>query len=290
MRTRSLLSALCAAATIAVAGPIAGAWADESPPTGDLARLQGQWTALFGQQKNIPMVVTIKGTDVTMTMTAPDGQAHESKGRIKIDEDAKPYKTLDWLDFTTREGKPAPANLGIYKLEGGSITICNGGPGNERPAEFRAGEKGSPQLIVLNRKTAAGTPATAPSAAAGDLRGDLARLQGRWSATKVGREKNATLIVTIQGSSVTLAFNRPDGRGSESKGEIKIDEDAKPYKTLDWLDFKNREGKSVPPRLAIYKLEGNTLTICSGGPGRERPTEFRAGEEGRPSLVVLSRE
>src|SRR4051812_2810414 len=158
-------------AALALAMPLvvaSGSLADEPAVTGDLARLQGQWSARIGP-KQIPMTVTIKGTTASMTIASPDGQEHESKGEIKIDELARPFKTLDWVKFTRPDGEAAPENLGIYNLEGDSIPICNGGPGRDRPTEFRAGVGGPPQLFVLNRKTSK-EAATPPG-------GDRARLQ-----------------------------------------------------------------------------------------------------------------
>src|SRR4051794_27951579 len=278
MRTSTTrLAALALAMPLVVAS---GSLADEPAVTGDLARLQGQWSARLGP-KRVPMTVTIKGTAASMTIATADGQEHESKGEIRIDEDARPFKTLDWVKFTKPDGEPAPENLGIYKFEGDSITICNGGPGRDRPSEFRAGVGGPPQLLVLNRKTS--------KEAATPTGGDLARLQGRWTA-KVGPEKQVTLVVTIKDNTATLAFGRPGGQQRESKGEIRIDEDARPFKTLDWVKFTTRGGDTAPDNFAIYKLEGNTLTICTGGGGNERPTEFRAGEDNKPSLIVLKRE
>jgi uncharacterized protein (TIGR03067 family) len=272
MRTHLLCSAvLFAATTVAIA--------DEPALTGDLARLQGQWTALFGPQKSIPIVVTIQGKSATLAITRPDGREYQSKGEIKIDEDAQPYKTIDWIKFTTSGGEPAPVNLGIYMLKGDSITICNGGPGNERPTEFKAGEGGPPQLLVLNRKA---TTATTPT-------GDLARLQGRWTA-KVGPRKDVSVVLIIENHSATFTFSRADGRQREAKGEFTIDETAKPHKTLTWSGFTTPDGKATAENLAIYQIEGNTLTICSGGIGNARPTEFKAGEGGPPQLLVLNRE
>ena len=139
------------------------------------------------------VVLTITGNSRPCWRLPRDGQSiAESKGEIKIDEAAKPEKTLDWVNFTTKTGDKAPVNLGIYELNGDAITICNGGPGNERPTEFKAGEGGQPQLFVLNRKTAAAEAAT-PG-------GDLAKMQGRWSA-KVGPNQNATIALTIKGTS-----------------------------------------------------------------------------------------
>ena len=199
MRMRTLLSAALCAATISAAGGASGR-ADEPVLSGDLAKLQGDWTATFGPQNNIVVVLTMKGNGAVLAFTR-DGQSIESKGEIKIDEKAKPHKTLDWVKFTTQTGDTAPANLGIYKLSGDAITICNGGPGNERPTEFKAGEGGQPpQLFVLNRKTAA-TEAATPG-------GDLAKMQGRWTA-KVGPNKNATLTITIKGTSVHFVKSSP---------------------------------------------------------------------------------
>jgi len=131
--------------------PLALASADNAAK-GDLGKFQGNWTTEIGPEKNIKLKVAFADTKVTVSGTSPQGDAFELRGEIKLDENAKPHKTLDWLNFTTSSGENAPSNLAIYMLKGDTLTVCSGGPGNERPTEFKAGEGGRPSLIVLTRE------------------------------------------------------------------------------------------------------------------------------------------
>ena len=126
---------------------------DKTPePKGDLAKLQGTWTAKVGPEKNIPIAITIKGNAVALKITAPDGQEFTSNGEVKLDETARPHKKIDWVKFTGGTGDPVPDNLGLYEfVDANTLRVCSGGPGNERPTEFKAGEDGPPNLLTLNR-------------------------------------------------------------------------------------------------------------------------------------------
>ena len=138
------------AAALLAAGTVR---ADDDKPKGDLGKLQGDWTAKVGPEKNIEMKATFKGGKVTFAFTTPDGQDRSMKGDAVLDEAAKPHKAITFKGFTRQDGSDAPENLGIYTFEGDdTVKVCTGGPGNERPTEFKAGEGGPPQLIVLTRK------------------------------------------------------------------------------------------------------------------------------------------
>ncbi len=143
---RTLLPGLVLAATAA-----AVALADEPALKGDLARFQGTWSARVGPKKDIPIALTFKGAEATLVITARNGMQYRSKGEIKVDDAARP-RAIDFIKFTRPNGDAAPENLGIYEIDGDALKLCTGGLGNARPAEFKAGEGGPPNLLVLTRE------------------------------------------------------------------------------------------------------------------------------------------
>jgi uncharacterized protein (TIGR03067 family) len=122
-----------------------------SKPTGDLGKFQGKWATKVGPRQGLEAIVTIKGNDVEMKIVTPDGIGFELIGEIKIDENAKPHRTLNWTKFKTPMGDDIPENLGIYRFEDeDTVHICTGGPSNERPTEFK-GMEGGAQLGTMKR-------------------------------------------------------------------------------------------------------------------------------------------
>src|SRR5262249_5144880 len=79
-------------ALVALIAAPAFAQDQEKPLGGDLAKLQGRWTATAGPQKDIPMEMEIKGTKSTIRLTTPDGADIELSSEIKLDEKADPKK------------------------------------------------------------------------------------------------------------------------------------------------------------------------------------------------------
>jgi uncharacterized protein (TIGR03067 family) len=117
---------------------------------GDLGNLQGDWKGMVGPQRNVPLTITFKDKAVSFKLVSPEGQEFVMEGAVKLDESANP-KTIDWLDFKTPNGDDAPPNKGIYKFENDKWVVCNGGPNNPRPTEFKQGENGPPNIIEFER-------------------------------------------------------------------------------------------------------------------------------------------
>ena len=262
--------------------------ADVKPLKGDLAKFQGTWTTKLGPEHNLDAAITIKGTDVALKLTTPDGQDFEIAGVIKVDEDAKPHKTIDWIKFKTPNGDDAPDNLGLYEfVDKDTVKVCNGGHNNPRPKELKAGDGGDPTLLTLKRKADKPEAVKPGDTKPVEIKGDLAKLQGSWTGD-VGPEKNVPVTLVFKESTVSLiiTFN---GEDRTFKGEVKLDEAAKPQKTIDWINFKGVNGDDTPPNLGIYKIDADKFTVCSGGPGNPRPTEYKGSDEGPPNLTTFTK-
>jgi uncharacterized protein (TIGR03067 family) len=143
-------------------------------------------------------------------------------------------------------------------------------------------------LAVTLFATAACSRPRLPAAAARDPgSSDLDRLQGAWriesSWWNGAPEPEAARTVTI-----LFQGNRC----------LTLDRDGKLYQeeTIELLPDRHprgidRRGKdSGPAAPGIYSLEGDTLTWCSAGVGRARPTSFSSEPGSRRILLVLRRQ
>ncbi len=122
----------------AAPGDIASA--DDKPIKGDLARLQGTWTARLDPFES---TMIIRGHTFWFDNVAADGSRIGLIGTIEVNERARPHKTMDKLHITRYSGAgggpegPDPV-LGIYEfLDEDTIRINNGF--RARPAGFDEG-------------------------------------------------------------------------------------------------------------------------------------------------------
>ena len=116
---------------------------------------------------------------------------------------------------------------------------------------------------------------------------ELDKLQGEWTCVSSevrGKKRpdtlNAQCKLTIGENQWVVTYrDSPSG----ARATIEID----PSKDPKTIDLTFRGGDEPSP--GIYKLEGDTLTVCYGTAGGERPKEFKTTQE-TGLLVVWKRE
>lgn len=141
------------------------------------------------------------------------------------------------------------------------------------------------QTVLIGLAVTLGAPATKDPA-----KKDPPSIVGEWNGEKAisgGKEKPAPEggIVFIFAADGKLSVQEGN-RGKPEGATYKID----PKKDPAEIDFIPPPDKKEPNVQGIYKIEGDTLTICiSGGPDAVRPTKFESPEGARTMLMILKR-
>jgi|SRR5579864_19678 len=252
----------------------------------ELAKFQGTWQLVSAQSngeaapdervKQIRVMIT--GNKHTVRFGE---QVIVHDVSFDIDPSQTPKQVTDTINEGPDKGKQI---LGIYKLDGATLTSCAAAIGKERPTEFAA-KPGDGHTLRVFRLVAARAEDKEAAIAA-----ELKRFEGSWKLVSLEVEgnpvpeeavKNEPPLVLKGDKFTTMA------EGKTLRGEFKIDPTVKP-KTIDVMFMDGAaQGKL---HQGIYELEGDTYKVCMGMPGKPRPTEFVSKPGSGHVLEVLKRE
>ncbi len=108
----------------------------------------------------------------------------------------------------------------------------------------------------------------------------LKPLQGSWVSSGEGLDA----MWSFEGEKAKATVN-----GVEYTCKVKIDNEAKPHKTIDFEITDGPDEAKGKMSKCIYKLDGEKLTLCVSMPGKDRPKEFEQAE-GEAYLFDLKKE
>jgi uncharacterized protein (TIGR03067 family) len=134
----------------------ARAAAEEAAIKGDLARMQGRWVTRAGERHELIVSLEITGCQVRVEITTPQGLKVQARGEVRLNEKAVPH-ALDWVGFSGADVIDMPDIPAIYEVGEATLRVCNGGPNNPRPSEFKAGAGVLADLHVFERARPAGS-------------------------------------------------------------------------------------------------------------------------------------
>ncbi|MGC8642662.1 MAG: TIGR03067 domain-containing protein [Isosphaeraceae bacterium] len=105
------------------------AFADEPAACPALKALEGTWTT--SETDSLDARWVFKGDLLEVTV---NGQ--EYKGKVKVNDKAKPHATLDVALTEGPEESKGKTGRGIYKLDGKKLVVSVSQPGHDRPKDF----------------------------------------------------------------------------------------------------------------------------------------------------------
>jgi uncharacterized protein (TIGR03067 family) len=124
------------------------------------------------------------------------------------------------------------------------------------------------------------------------LKGDLKKLQGDWKATSIvyngdtlPADAEGKVKLTFKGKVGTLQANKTI-KSEYSRLEFTLDETTKPRCMDVGVLVGGQKGLTLE---AIYKLDGDKLTICTKVLGMNRPGKFESPGGESTALIVLER-
>jgi uncharacterized protein (TIGR03067 family) len=120
------------------------------------------------------------------------------------------------------------------------------------------------------------------------MQNDLEKLQGTWNVTALESNGQQMPEITFSGATIVITGNqfRSTGMGAIYEGTLALDPTQKP-KAFDMLfTAGHAQGVRHP---GIYKLDGDSWTLCVATQGSERPQNFSTAVDSGLALETLQR-
>lgn len=117
---------------------------------------------------------------------------------------------------------------------------------------------------------------------------DLDKLQGTWHITALETDGDATPSAALRGATIVISGKQfvTTGASERYEGTMTLDEKSKP-KSFDLLFTSGPQDGTR--NLGIYKLKGDTWTICIAMRGTTRPKTFATAPHTGLALETLQR-
>ncbi len=260
----------------------------------DLDKLQGTWhiTALETDGTAAP-AAALRGATIVVSGTTfvTTGAGERYEGTMTVDEKTKP-RSFD-LVFTTGP-QDGTRNLGIYKLDGDTWTICLAMRGTTRPKKFATAPKTGLALETLQRAGTKGKTVAAPKPAESTpsdepAGGPATELEGEWTMTSGifnGAPLDRAMVAYCKRVTRGYVTTVLAGPKVMMKARFTLDASVAPRA----IDYVNLEGTNVgKTQLGIYELAGDALQIVMATPGKPRPKDFSTSKGDGRTLTAFTR-